>query len=82
MGEYRRDVFEAADVPPWDATIRGEKQGGSPESSNGRETEARAPQRAWSWTRPSQRLSHPNVSLPATNRSDSYLESVVAARAE
>jgi hypothetical protein len=46
MREYRHDVLEAADVPPRDATIRGEKQGGSPESSSARETEARAPERA------------------------------------
>jgi hypothetical protein len=46
MGEYRHDVLEAADVPPWDETIRGEEQGASPESSNACETEARAPQHA------------------------------------
>jgi hypothetical protein len=46
MGEYRHDALDEADVPPWDATIRGEKQGASPESSNACETEAGAPQHA------------------------------------
>jgi hypothetical protein len=46
MRKYRHHVLEAVDGPPRDTTVRGEKQGSSPESSSACETEARAPQNA------------------------------------